>query len=765
MITKIKQLKGIGKFYDFSSKGDKLDWHKITFLFAPNAYGKSTLVSVCRSLQCNDPKLIKARRTLGTVSSPEAVVIIEGVNHVFNDDKWNKICPTIQIFDPPFIHENILSYEIEHNHRKNIHKIVIGARGITLDEQLTNLKINEKEKNKNLEELNKKFDNAQIKQYLLNGFLTISTAEEANVQTSIQKLEQDIKSKESETLVRGLGYPQAVIAPDFDLSIAKTLAMRTLGSTHEEAEKRVLEHIEKNIADTTQAKEFIRKGCELVRVDCPFCGQDLKNVTDLIHAYQEFFDDMFRNYQKDLMQQVEVLKNWNIENELTSLVSAHKANLATMKQWEAFIGVAELPDATAFLEEVKPKLLRLKAAVLFELNKKQRDPNTNVDRSPFDAFVSELVSLKTEVEAYNNAISKATYKAEAYVASLPASDIASLHLGLIRQREIEKRFNPEWKKWASDYETAQKELGELSTEKKNKQEELEEYTKTIFCDYQKRINQVLNRLGSDFEITDLTGKNDARANESYGDFGFLIHKEKVPLKVRQDDMPCFKTTLSEGDKSTLAFAFFIAMLEKMPELKNQIVLLDDPLSSLDETRREATARVLLELSPKVKQLCIFTHKKDFLRMLFDKMPNSKVLQIRSDKVNGSRIEALDVEEDRKSDYIRMVEEMERYVNEDFGPTTDTMQGNIRKVFETVLKIKYYNALPRDIRTIKVFSKLLETLFEKDLLDTALKSQLFNLCNVSNGPHHGDIVEDSSRKLTRDELIPLIQEALRLLKKL
>ena len=62
---------------------------------------------------------------------------------------------------------------------------------------------------------------------------------------------------------------------------------------------------------------------------------------------------------------------------------------------------------------------------------------------------------------------------------------------------------------------------------------------------------------------------------------------------------------------------------RSPDLDKQVVILDDPLSSLDETRREATAWVLLELSPKLKQLCVLTHKKDFLWMVFDKIPDNK----------------------------------------------------------------------------------------------------------------------------------------------
>ncbi len=167
MISKVKLLKNIGKFYDFAAKGDGVDWHKNTFLFGPNAYGKTTLVNVLRSLRNNDPKLIRARKTLN-----------------------------------------------------------------------------------------------------------VAAAEEAAVASRIQKLEQDIKSKESETHVRVIASPSSLFAPSFALSELKTIATQKVAVIHEATEKRVLAHITRNFKDKANAKEFIRQGLDLVQADCPFCGQD-----------------------------------------------------------------------------------------------------------------------------------------------------------------------------------------------------------------------------------------------------------------------------------------------------------------------------------------------------------------------------------------------------------------------------------------------------------------------------------------------------------
>jgi len=709
------------------------------------------------------------------------------VNHVFNGTKWEQQYQKIQIFDAPFIHANILANDIGHEHKKNIHKIIVGTEGVKLADELSNLKAKEKAKNQEVANCTDQFSLGGFVTLSLDAFLALHPDEEVAVGPRIQQLEQDIKFKESEAIVCSLGYPTTLAKVDFipveiqppieeilagDGTIAtadylgklRTLAANTLAATHEVAEKQVLAHIDRNLRDKASSRQFIRQGLDLVQADCPFCGQDLKNATELLKAYREFFDDEFRTYQQSVTQQIAELSAWNIDNDIAALVSAHNSNLASLRQWELYLGTIVLPDVGGTADSCRSRLVRLKGKVQCELEKKQEDPNADADLSQFDALATELGGLNVAIEGYNAAVSSFIEKAKQFIANLPKSGVASLQVELAKEKEIKKRFEPEWKRVAADYPAAKKQADDLVNQKDAKQKQLETYSKTIFDTYQNRINELLETLGADFIITGLTGKTDARAKESYSDFGFLILEHPVPLVTRQDDAPCFSNTLSEGDKSTLAFAFFIAVLERTPELVQQIVVFDDPLSSLDETRREATARLLLALSPTINQLNVFTHKRDFLYMLCDKISENKVLQIRSDKKSGSRLELLNVDEARKSEHARLVEDMERYVWEDFGPTADVMQGSLRKVFEVVLKTKYYRVLLVDIKAKRGFATLLTTLFNAGLIDAALKPRLFDLCSVANGAHHGEIVDATSKKLSRDELIPLIRETLELVHK-
>lgn len=70
--------------------------------------------------------------------------------------------------------------------------------------------------------------------------------------------------------------------------------------------------------------------------------------------------------------------------------------------------------------------------------------------------------------------------------------------------------------------------------------------------------------------------------------------------------------LSEGEQKVIALAHFIA--ENSMEEKDNILVFDDPVNSLDLQRMETVARVLVTLSTK-KQIIVFTHNLVFVGFL------------------------------------------------------------------------------------------------------------------------------------------------------
>jgi wobble nucleotide-excising tRNase len=67
---------------------------------------------------------------------------------------------------------------------------------------------------------------------------------------------------------------------------------------------------------------------------------------------------------------------------------------------------------------------------------------------------------------------------------------------------------------------------------------------------------------------------------------------------------------------------FLAKINTDPALKDMIVLLDDPFTSLDNFRRQFTAIEIRKLCGRGAQTIALSHDKNFLPLLWEKIDQS-----------------------------------------------------------------------------------------------------------------------------------------------
>ena len=90
----------------------------------------------------------------------------------------------------------------------------------------------------------------------------------------------------------------------------------------------------------------------------------------------------------------------------------------------------------------------------------------------------------------------------------------------------------------------------------------------------------------------------------YSDNEYLIMRKGIPARK-----------LSEGEKTAIAFVYFtIHLKEKGFNIKDSIVVIDDPVSSLDSNSLQTASSFLKEAIKDAHQSFIFTHNIDFLRL-------------------------------------------------------------------------------------------------------------------------------------------------------
>jgi wobble nucleotide-excising tRNase len=137
MLERLTLLRNIGQF-DSINPGGQLPFAKLTLIYAENGRGKTTLSAVLRSLAIGDVALIGERHRLGAANPPHVIFhVAGGASHTFNHGTWSAQLPTISVFDDAFVAANVCSgLDIDPDHRQNLHELILGGQGVTLNAAL-----------------------------------------------------------------------------------------------------------------------------------------------------------------------------------------------------------------------------------------------------------------------------------------------------------------------------------------------------------------------------------------------------------------------------------------------------------------------------------------------------------------------------------------------------------------------------------------------------------------------------------------------------
>lgn len=91
------------------------------------------------------------------------------------------------------------------------------------------------------------------------------------------------------------------------------------------------------------------------------------------------------------------------------------------------------------------------------------------------------------------------------------------------------------------------------------------------------------------------------------DEGYVVHRRGKPAK-----------RLSEGEKTAIAFVYFIVRLSDQSfDLKEGVVVIDDPISSLDSTSIYQAFSYMKTAVKDAKQVFVLTHNFDFLKLVLN----------------------------------------------------------------------------------------------------------------------------------------------------
>ena len=350
-----------------------------------------------------------------------------------------------------------------------------------------------------------------------------------------------------------------------------------------------------------KATDWVRQGHAHYVPDaegkCPFCQQPLPST------FEDDIKNCFDAQYRENVTELGVFQS-TYDRETQAIVKKLESNLGDV-----------MPGLDADIEDYKSKLSLLKSKIDLNsgrLAEKVKEPSKVVSLEDTDSLLLEIGdlidSINKKVKANNDVvsakrISKTKCKKEVieYFAFLLKDDIESYREEKKTQEEAVKKLEEDGRKLKKDIGSITKEISALNLQVVNTQAAVD------------GINKILKDSGfQGFHIRECeTRKNHY---EVVRDTGEVVEN------------------LSEGERNFIAFLYFYQLVrgsQNSDEKKDKIVIIDDPVSSMDSTALFLVSAIVRKMinvcrnntewkNPKVpgsyiKQIFILTHNVYFHR--------------------------------------------------------------------------------------------------------------------------------------------------------
>ena len=612
MINRFKLLQNIGRF-NSDAGGAFHELSKLTLIYADNAQGKTTLTAILRSLASGDPLPITERRRLGSQHPPKAVLSWEEEpsDVIFQNGTWNHTFENLKVFDDHFVDENVYSgLDVASSHRQNLHELILGDRGVAFNRTLQTHVSRISEHNTDLTAKSSAIPEHERYGLSIEVFCALNELPDLDEKTA--DAERALKAAQDQDSVIAAPIFASMELPDFNIEAIRETLSESLADLDKSAEAQVQAHIqtlgkggESWVADGVQ-----RTGQRDDNV-CPFCGQNIQGV-DLISHYRSYFSQEYTRLKQDVSRLINDLELNHADGKQVEFERAVNTLMRSGQFWSIYCDVPTVEiDSAAVVDAWNAT----RTAVGEQLQAKRGAPlePQTLNQSTVDALDAyggrrqAIAAINQVLQTTNEAIQQVKQRAQ-------AAELSEIATTLDRLKATKSRFRediaPLCDAWLA--ESVAKKLAESARDEARK--ELEEYRDNVFPQLQDGVNHYLDRFNTGFRIDRLSPSNIGAGSGSSCTYNVVINEMPIPVRSNTNTPgePSFRNSLSSGDRNTLALALFFSSLDHNPDLADTVVVIDDPMSSLDADRSLATVQKVRELSREAKQTIVLSHDKRFL---------------------------------------------------------------------------------------------------------------------------------------------------------
>lgn len=703
MLERIAKVQGIGLLHQ--ANGQRYSFRKGTLIYAENGRGKSTLASILRSVGTGNGDLISERVTVDGTLAPEAELRFDSGHRVsFEGGRWSESRPELLVFDADFIERNVHSGgAVNTNHRKSLLEFALGEGAVSarnrVDGATAKLKLAKAEVAAVQGQLSGYHDGVP-----LVTFTRFSPVDDPD--NKIAALRKRLDASTSTAAIMAKPVPVEIHLPSLDFDSLFSILGKSLDNIHEDAERVVQRHVESIGKD--HAEHWISLGEEFERDgQCPYCGQELEGV-ELIRAYRTYFNESY----SELKGQVNKLEQGVLirasDQIIEKFLSGAETAQAQALGWTGFVTV----EAIEFgVEEAKALLSQLRELLLGLARSKSMRPTESVGTT----------TQREEAEALWNCLLEKMHQTNQKIASTSASISAykqalELENPMLLQRQIRDielaciRHSDAVVVLFDQLANAQIKSAAAEKKKKDERAILDDLMRQTLSDYEIEINRLLISFGASFTIRDMGANH--RGGSPRSEYGLLLRGQPVLV---EGGTPSFSTALSEGDKRTLAFAFFVASVLADNRLNEKIVVIDDPMCSLDINRKQHTRSVLKDIYDQAEQLIVLAHDAHFLKDMRDDLYKVDrqliaLLRLRHSSQDYSDFADIDLDRECASTYYLNYGLLSDFVAGKPEVETRSVAKAIRPFLEGYLHRRFPGVVPREL----MFGQIVAAIRDSDM---------------------------------------------------
>lgn len=679
-------MSGFGRFRANKIRGG--EYAKFTVFYGGNGRGKTTLCAALRSFQLNEPRHVLERATFGTKFGPEVQLLLDSGTASFSGGKWSATSADLRIFDAHFVSENVHDGEsVDTEHRRNFYRVVVGEKGVAMAQTLDSLDDEISKYNADILQAKKMLQPQVPAGLTIDQFLALPPHQ--GIESAIEEATARHSAAVTAAAVASTPLLAVVATPALPNGFVPLLA-KSLADVSADAQRLVESHISSHAFDGDGERWLLEGNIFRVGSSCPFCGSDVL-ANDLLTSFSAYFGTAYRDLKAEvqaLEESIELAFSPTAALTLLQKLNAFEERLAF---WSAYTPIQfTLPPEVRRLSTTL-EALRSQSVALVS-SKAQAPLEVVVPSAQWTAAYEEWDQVRRALEASMEAVQSLNDRILEVKTRTAASDEAATIRDLKRLEAVRLRHQPAAKALCDRIALSENAKSVCVGKKEKTKEDLDAYDAAVLTQYEKSINGFLESFGASFRLTGSTKNYVGKAPQSVFGLEFDGHTVNVAAK-ENGAAPTFRTTLSSGDKNTLALAFYLAQLERDPQLAMKIIVFDDPFTSLDDFRREMTAKEIVRWGSAASQAIVFSHDKHFLDAIRRKNATSPFAAFQiSISAKEACLESYDLEAEVREGYLSDHVELVAFADE---TSQDARKAVVlmRPLLEKYIRYRFPNAIP------------------------------------------------------------------------